>query len=755
MSEYMDDGRSLPYFAGESIPVEAPLHRFLPPVPTGALAYGLSTLIPPHTWVIDPFGASPHLAVELAQAGYQALIICNNPILQFYLELICSAPKRQDFIAALADFAKEKQETMRVETYLQSLYETKCPHCGNMVQAQAFTWRKEPLQMRSKILSCPNCGSQGEFTVDAEDVERYNSTSLDALHRARALQRVNINPDVLKAAEDVSQVYTARALNFLFTFINRIERMDTSPFHKKLLNAILFFLLDEGNSMWSWPLSKTRPKILSTPGQYREPNLWLLIDKAIEQWSAWEKPVAFSVWPDVPQGDQGVCLYKGRISGFKADSADRPLTFSAACTVFPRPNQAFWSLTAVWSGWLWGKNAVLPMKSALERRRFDWSWYASAVHQTLTGLHGLLSSGTPLLGAVSEAEPAFLASTLYAAENAGFSAQSSAMRSDEEVVQVLWKNEPTSHAKPPLTTHTVCVDAIRRYLMERGEPADELEVTAACLSDLTRRHLLSTSEESLPYHVIKDIQQEVAGLLSENGPFTSLQIQHGAQENRLYWLKNEDQPRSVTLSDRVECAFREQFWDVSSLDPVEVDRALCARFPGNLTPSSTLVKQITAAYTEHRKESSGPLHWLPEFERESLTDEKQRTVDNLHTLGMRLNYAIHADPDVIWQDDDLGDPQFTFSVIDHAAVSAIAFQAAGTGTRVIVLPDLLLGLLMYKLNSNPILSAAMNDHIKILTYQNITDLCNRELLQRSDFFSALEGSQSGPQQPSQISFFPL
>ncbi|MEM5774987.1 MAG: hypothetical protein AAGU05_08310, partial [Anaerolineaceae bacterium] len=196
LSEYLDNGFPLPYFAGEGIPEDAPLHRFLPPISKRALSYGMDALFPRGSWVIDPFGASPHLAVELAQTGFQTLVICNNPILQFYLELICSAPTRQEFTAALADFAKEKQETMRVETYLQSLYDTKCPHCGATVQAQAFTWRKEPPQMRSKILSCSNCGSQGEFTVDAEDVQRFNTTSLDALHRARALQRVNINPDV-------------------------------------------------------------------------------------------------------------------------------------------------------------------------------------------------------------------------------------------------------------------------------------------------------------------------------------------------------------------------------------------------------------------------------------------------------------------------------------------------------------------------------------------------------------------------------
>ena len=42
---------------------------------------------------------------------------------------------------------------------------------------------------------------------------------------------------------------------------------------------------------------------------------------------------------------------------------------AAALAVLPRPNQAYWTLSAMWSGWLWGIEAVAPLHSALERIR--------------------------------------------------------------------------------------------------------------------------------------------------------------------------------------------------------------------------------------------------------------------------------------------------------------------------------------------------------------------------------------------------
>jgi len=57
-----------------------PLGRYLPLLPQGVAASWLAETIPPGGWVIDPFGASPQLAVEVAQEGYRIIVAANNPI---------------------------------------------------------------------------------------------------------------------------------------------------------------------------------------------------------------------------------------------------------------------------------------------------------------------------------------------------------------------------------------------------------------------------------------------------------------------------------------------------------------------------------------------------------------------------------------------------------------------------------------------------------------------------------------------------
>jgi hypothetical protein len=43
--------------------------------------------IQPGTWLLDPFGFAPQLAIEAARSGYRVLVTANNPITRFLLEM--------------------------------------------------------------------------------------------------------------------------------------------------------------------------------------------------------------------------------------------------------------------------------------------------------------------------------------------------------------------------------------------------------------------------------------------------------------------------------------------------------------------------------------------------------------------------------------------------------------------------------------------------------------------------------------------
>src|SRR5512141_1635117 len=66
---------AIPYLAGRPLERPEPLSRFVPPIPEGVIAAWLQANLPPRTeisqsiLVLDPFGASPRVAVEAARAG--------------------------------------------------------------------------------------------------------------------------------------------------------------------------------------------------------------------------------------------------------------------------------------------------------------------------------------------------------------------------------------------------------------------------------------------------------------------------------------------------------------------------------------------------------------------------------------------------------------------------------------------------------------------------------------------------------------
>ena len=76
---------------------------------------------------------------------------------------------------------------------------------------------------------------------------------------------------------------------------------------------------------------------------------------------------------------------------------------AAALGVVPYPNQAFWSFSAVWSGWIWGKEAASALHGVLARQRFDSRW----VGAVLTASFSRLPKGIPFHAEIPEVNPGY------------------------------------------------------------------------------------------------------------------------------------------------------------------------------------------------------------------------------------------------------------------------------------------------------------------------------------------------------------
>ena len=485
-----------PYLPGVIIEASGPLGRFMPPLADGPARAFLASINLPGAWVLDPFGASPHLAVEMARAGQRVLVAAGNPVNRFLLDLAAHPPKTADLQAALADLAAARKEGERLETHLQSMYLTRCANCGRELPADAFLWDAKTGAMTGRLYNCI-CGSGGEQPITPEDIQRAATWSrTEALHRSRALERVAAldDPDRI-LAEEALNIYQPRAVYALGTVINRLDALSTSDERRRCMTALLLWAADSVNSLWPHSSERPRPKQLTSSGIFRENNVWLALEAGLKAWASDEPPVPLSLWPEEPPESGGVCIFEGPLRDLAAELDEIPL--KAVVGAIPRPNQAFWTLSALWAGWLWGRDAVGPFKSVLRRRRYDWQWHAEALRALFGNLAALITPQTPFFAMLAEPEPAYLTAAILAAQVSGLELRNLALRAEQEPVQILWHKAAKPSRARLVPDANFVRKAMREYLQEREQPAAYLLIHAAALAALAQKGMLHWSDDSL------------------------------------------------------------------------------------------------------------------------------------------------------------------------------------------------------------------------------------------------------------------
>ncbi len=400
------------YIPGDEPEKSTPLARYLPPIPLGVGAAFLAKhfkLDGPKqaAWILDPFGASPQLAAEIASNGYRTMVAVNNPVTRFLVEMAATPPSQADLQAALEELAASHKGSERLETHLQSLYITSCMRCQRQVPADAFLWERSSMTLTARIYHCP-CGEAGEYPATEADQRRAaDLAATDGLHRARALERVAAPDDPDRVhAEEALECYLPRAVYALITIINKLDSLKLSPERRSALLALILTACDEGSALWAHPPDRPRPKQLTLPSHFLEKNVWKALERGVELWSGSGNGLQVTYWPDIPDGTDGLCLFEGPMRDLAPHLKN--LSITAVVTALPRPNQAFWTLSALWAGWLWGKNAAAPFKPVLRRQRYDWNWHAGAIHATLKNFANQLQLNSPLFIIIPELEPPFL-----------------------------------------------------------------------------------------------------------------------------------------------------------------------------------------------------------------------------------------------------------------------------------------------------------------------------------------------------------
>lgn len=534
----------LPFLPGPPVKSNLPLARFLPPLPPGMVGAWLKNELKPGSWVLDPYGSAPNLALEAAAAGYRVLVVCNNPILCFMLEILASAPQQSDFQAALADLARERREGERLETHLQALYLTECEQCNQIIPAQSFLWRKNETLPYSRLYQCPHCGFENEARLTEKDIKRYQFIGADALHRSRAIKNLELqDEESIAGAKEALQSYSPRPLYFIFTLLNRLEKSNIESRSKQLLMALLLSAMDEGNSLWNWPATRSRPRQLNTPAQFRETNLWSAFENAATIWSNQKTALPITRWPEKPNGPGGICLYPGRLKNLSASDLGE---IQAGLTVIPRPNQAFWTLSALWAGWFWGAKGSHPMKGALERRRYDWSWHTGALQHAFHILRQSFAPGFRFFTLLPELETGLITALFTSARLENFNLQGIALREEQNFAQIQWQ----SSQEPAAQTTSLDRNTALQFLAERNEPCSFTHIYINNLCMLSSQ----TPAGIKTLDAFKQLQNNAQAIFQTPGLLCRYQNESENLESGLWGLANPSGTDQVLpLRDRSRC----------------------------------------------------------------------------------------------------------------------------------------------------------------------------------------------------------
>jgi hypothetical protein len=417
-----------------------------------------------------------------------------------------------------------------------------------------------------------------------------------------------------------------------------------------------------------------------------------------------------------------VSLFEGRLNRLVSHIHGK-INFAAVIAALPRPNQAFWTLSALWAGWLWGREAAEPFKSALRRRRYDWGWTATALGSSFRHLSAVLSPGTPFFGLMGEPEISFLASTLMAADSAGFDLTGLALRTQHDPVQITWTLSPQS--RPTLAPDSKTArHAISRHLAERGEPASPLDTYAAALDTLARVHALRLPDFS-PDDALREIHAAIEKALVQGQDF----LHFSPSENPETGLWGLAAYQSDSLADQVEIAVVNYLQKNPESIFLEIENHVYPRLPGLLTPSKGLIYNVLHSYASR---VNGIWHLRPEDHASNRHAELEGLAALIADLGTRLNYTTHRDERILyWQENHKTARVF------YITASALIGRIVNNNTHpvekcLLVTPGGRAALAAYKQQRDPALAEKLGGW-KIIKFRLLRGLAELPLLNRQTF----------------------
>ena len=725
---------SLAFFPGALPDTPRLLGRFLPPLAEGVAAHYVQRLSRPGDLIFDPFGLAPGLVLEALSLDRRVLVAGVNPVMRLALSLAVRPPGIADLrlaLTRLGDVPIGRVASDRLERQIRRLYQTRCAECESVVTADYFDWDAEQGEPVEKGYVCLKCGGPRQAVTDAADREvarRYTRNGPDYHYLLSRVAAV-ADPDRVDA-EAALQVYPARTLTAIGSVLVKLEALDLDRDSDRLLAGLLIAAFDMATS-----LAQDRPRVLVVPRRYREVNFWLALEQGlglVAGLAQLDRSVTLEHLLVQRQGP-AIHAYTGPVRELAARLPAGSCRLMLAA--LPRPNQAFWTLSALWTAWLWGPAAAEPLRTVLRRRRYDWHWHARALERTLGTVQPALAPGGHFVSLLAEAEPGFAAAVLAGAAPAGFRLAATALRADTAEMQAHWRRKPTG---APVETLTPAEQAARALaamqtaLRARGEPSRWATLQWAASAALSGR-VEPVIEEVLPPSL-----QAIEEAAATPGAFTRLGATLADEPAAGMWWLGAAAPTESPLSDRVEADVLRRLSDGEPVAERDLLPAVYAAFPGVQTPGLGLVMACLTSYAQRLE--GGWWQLRPEDRPAARADDLTATLAHLRALAGRSALDSKGENPVQWRAGDR--PLYAFVVLTTAGLAAtlLAAPPAAERQRFVVLPGGRVALAEYKLRRDPRLRAAFEaGGWSIIKYRHVRRMAADAAVTRATLEPALAG----------------
>lgn len=728
----------LPFYPGFAPTSARLLGRFLPPLADGVAAHYLQKHTRPGDLVFDPFAQAPAVALEALSLERRVVVASFNPVSRLALSLALRPPsiaQLRSALTQLGDAAVGRGPADRLERQIRDLYATTCPECGSPAEADSFEWDATINEPVTRIYQCARCGGGlRQAAVDEADRAQARRFGRSGLGYYYLLDRVASASDPDRVhAEEALTAYPPRTLAAIGTLLPKFDTLAADRDTRRLLAGLLVAAFDATTT-----LTQDRPKALAEPRRYTELNVWLALEHAL------------TLLAGVPAPERGVSLAEvlaGGSAGIYAHAGSvrelagllPPRSVRLVLTAVPRPNQAYWALSAVWAAWLWGRESAEALRAVLRRRRYDWAWHANALQRTFAQAGPTLMPGGRVVGLVPEAEPGFSASVIAGAHGAGWRLIGAALRADAAEAQLEWRAglppeaEERGAAAP---SEAEIARALVGCLAVRAEPSPWASLHFAAWQQLA----VENSLRWLPDDPLGPAQR-VIDAAAQTGRLVRLGAANEPGAGTWHLAEPEASRLGSPLGDRVEVAVLQALLPGEPLEEAEVHQQICRQFPGAQTPGRALVQACLVSYAE--QDEAGLWRLRPEDTPAARAEAVETTRAALETLGARQGYEVTGTQPQQWS--EAGRLVFLFYItptaaLGHFLLAPYTSRLAQARRRYLVIPGGRAGLADVRLRRDPRLRHALDaGRWCLLKFRQVRRLAAEAGLDRSGLEAALAG----------------